>query len=179
MLGYWRQPSATEAVLEPTGWLRTGDQVRLDHEGHLFISGRLKEILVLANGEKVPPADMELAIAGDELIDQVLVIGEGRPYLAALVVLVPDAYARIAASEGLNPDPGQEGSSPRLEKLLLARIAQKLQGFPGYAEIRRLRVVQQPWSIDDDTMTPTMKLKRARILARLASEVDALYEGHS
>jgi long-chain acyl-CoA synthetase len=176
MQGYWMQPEASAAVLDPDGWLRTGDQVRIDAQGHVFITGRLKEIIVLANGEKVPPADMELAIAGDELISQVLVVGEGRPYLAALVVLDTDAYARHAQSAGLDPDPLREGSSPRLEEILRERIGARLTGFPGYARIRRVAVVPRPWSIADDTMTPTMKLKRARILARLAGDVQRLYE---
>jgi long-chain acyl-CoA synthetase len=176
MQGYWRQPEASAAVLDPDGWLRTGDQVRMDAEGHVFITGRLKEIIVLANGEKVPPADMELAIAGDELISQVLVVGEGRPYLTALVVLDPDAYARFARSAGLDPDPLREDSSPRLEEMLRERISTRLAGFPGYARIHRVGVVARPWSIDDNTMTPTMKLKRSRILARLVVEVQRLYE---
>jgi long-chain acyl-CoA synthetase len=179
MRGYWQQPAATAEVLDPSGWLRTGDQVRVDAADHVFITGRIKEIIVLANGEKIPPADMELAIANDDLVSQVLVVGEGRPFLAALVVLEHDAYAKLAESAGLEPDLEQEGSSPRLEKLLVARIADQLSIFPGHAQIRRVGVVSGPWTIEADTMTPTMKLKRARILAQFARDVERLYEGHS
>jgi long-chain acyl-CoA synthetase len=175
MQGYWRQAEATADAIDAEGWLHTGDQVRMDADRHVFITGRLKEIIVLANGEKVPPADMELAITGDELISQVLVVGEGRPYLAALAVLEPDAYARLARAQGLDPDPLREASGPRLEDLLLERIGDRLLGFPGYARIRRVAIVPDPWSIEGGTMTPTMKLKRAPILARLAPVVDGLY----
>jgi long-chain acyl-CoA synthetase len=179
MLGYWNQPEATAAVLDPAGWLRTGDQVHIDEQLHVFITGRLKEIIVLANGEKVPPADMELAITNDELLSQALIVGEGRPYLTALVVLDPDAYLRLAEAEGLNPELTAERLNPRLEELLLERIGRRLSRFPGSAIIHRVAVVEKPWSIDNDTMTPTMKLKRARILSRMAEDVNRLYEGHA
>lgn len=179
MLGYWSQPAATATVLDADGWLRTGDQVRMDDEGHVFITGRLKEIIVLSNSEKVPPADLELAIANDELISQVLVIGERRPYLTALVVVDAAAYARLAQTENLDPDPAAERLNPRLEKILLERIRARLRGFPGYAKIHRVAVAERPWTIDDGTMTPTLKLKRARILDKLKDDVTRLYEGHA
>ena len=178
MLGYWNHPDASAAAVDPDGWLQTGDQVRVEPSGHIYITGRLKEIIVLANGEKVPPADMELAIINDELFSQVLVLGEGRPYLSALAVLEPKAYARLAAEQGLDPDPTAEVASPRLEAVLTERITERLRGFPGYAKIPRVAVVARPFSIDDGTMTPTMKLKRARILVQFKDEVERLYEGH-
>jgi long-chain acyl-CoA synthetase len=179
MQGYWRQPQATAEVLDTDGWLHTGDQMRMDAAGHLFITGRIKDLIVLANGEKVPPADLELAIADEDLIAQVLVIGEGRPFLTALAVLDPEIYAGLAAAEGLDPDLAVARHDPRLEALLLARIGNALRLFPGYAKIRRAAVVDRPWGIDDDTMTPTMKLKRAHILSQYQDEVTRLYEGHA
>ena len=176
--GYWRQAEASAALLDPDGWLRTGDQARLDAAGHVFLSGRLKDLIVLANGEKLPLADLELTLARDELIAQVLVVGERRPFLAALAVLEPDAYPRLARQEGLDPDLAAGRADPRLEKLLLRRLNAQLHGFPGYAKIRRVAVVEDPWSIEQGTMTPTMKLRRARILERHAPELQRLYAGH-
>jgi len=178
MLGYWNQPSASDSVLDSAGWLRTGDQVRMDDAGHVFITGRIKDIIVLANGEKVPPADLEIAIANDELVAQVLVIGEGRPYLTALVALDTEAYALVAEGDGLDPDLAVERSSPRLEAMVLERINKHLEGFPGYAEIHRVAIVEQPWSINNGTMTPTMKLKRAFILEHRKDDLGRLYAGH-
>ena len=86
MLGYWNNPDATAKVKDAEGWLDTGDQAKWK-DGFLYITGRIKEILVLGNGEKVPPVDMELAILLDPLFEQAMVIGEGKPYLTALVVL--------------------------------------------------------------------------------------------
>lgn len=178
MQGYWGHPQASAATVDPEGWLRTGDQVRWDGR-HLFITGRIKEVIVLSNGRKVPPADLELAIGVDSLFAQVLVIGEGRPFLAALAVLDPEHYARLAAGAGLDPDLLAARRDPRLEEILLARVAERLRGFPGYAKIPRLAVVERPWSIEDGMMTPTMKLKRARILAEYRDDVERLYRGHA
>jgi long-chain acyl-CoA synthetase len=178
MLGYWNQPQTTAAAIDPNGWLHTGDQVRMEGS-HIFITGRLKEVIVLSSGEKVAPADLETAIVMDGLFAQVMVLGEGRPYLTALVVLAPEAYARFAPAEGLDPDPGRERLSPGLEKILLERVGKLLQAFPGHARIRRLAVVKGPWTSDDGLLTPTLKLKRDRILEAYDQDVQRLYEGHA
>ena len=162
MMGYWKNPEATEKVLSATGWLNTGDQARMEN-GFVYITGRIKEIIVLGNGEKVPPVDMELAIQLDPLFEQVMVIGEGKPYLGALVVL--DA----AHAKGVAPD----------EKALAARIAPLLKGFPGYAQVRRVAIAPEKWTVDNGLLTPTLKLKRAQILERHAALVDEIYKGHA
>lgn len=177
MSGYWKLPQATAEVLDGEGWLKTGDQVRVQ-DGHIVITGRIKDILVLANGEKVPPADIEMAITGDPLFEQVLVIGEGRPFLSALVVLSPDVYTEVAKAEGLPTDPMVADADGRLEPVLHKRIESRLNGFPGHAKIRRVALAACPWSIENDRMTPTMKLKRAKILADYREALTRLYVGH-
>ncbi len=177
MRGYWGQPAATAAVIDRLGWLHTGDQARLAF-GHIFITGRIKDILVLSTGEKVPPSDLESAIVGDSLFAQVLLIGEGRPFLSLLTVLDPDGYARLAAAESLPESLAQARADPRLEETLLRRIQARLSDFPGYATIRRAIAVERPWTVEDGLMTPTMKLKRSRILSQYADEVEQAYSGH-
>lgn len=177
MRGYWNRPQATAEAIDEEGWLHTGDQVRMDGE-HIFITGRLKEVIVLSNGEKFAPADIEMAVMMDALFSQVLLIGEGRPYLSTLVVLDRDGYAKLAADEGLDPETPGERPSPRLERILVDRIGNLLQSFPGYAKIPRIAVVQGPWSIENGLMTPTMKLKRSNILTKYRETVEHIYEGH-
>ncbi|HNG36960.1 MAG TPA: long-chain fatty acid--CoA ligase, partial [Nitrosomonas sp.] len=87
MLGYWNNPEATKAVISEDGWLNSGDIAQIDEQGRVTITGRLKDIIVTSTGEKVPPADMEAAILRDPIFEQVMVVGEGRSYLGALVVL--------------------------------------------------------------------------------------------
>jgi len=178
MVGYWSRPRATAAAVDAEGWLRTGDQVRMEGD-HIFITGRLKDIIVLSNGEKIAPTDLEMAIMLDGLFAQVLILGESRPYPAALVVLDSDSYSRLAAAEGLSADPSTERLNPRLEAMLIERVGKLLRAFPGHAKVPRLAVVERPWTIGDGLLTPTLKLKRDDILKRYRSDVEHLYEGHA
>jgi long-chain acyl-CoA synthetase len=175
MMGYWNNPEATRAVLSEDGWLNTGDQVKMDEQGFVTITGRLKEIIVMGNGEKIPPVDMELAIQLDPLFEQVLVYGEAKPYLAAVVVLNDDEWARVAAEAGLDP----KQIEGRAEKLLTQRISQRIKGFPGYAQVRKVTVAREKWTIDNGLMTPTLKLKRNVIFQKYATSIEEMYKGHT
>ncbi|MBI3188112.1 MAG: long-chain fatty acid--CoA ligase [Gammaproteobacteria bacterium] len=177
MLGYWKNEQATRDTMTPDGWLKTGDKARIDKIGHLYITGRLKDIIVLANGEKLPPSDMELAISLNPLIDQVIVIGEGMPYLSALVVLNPEAWKVTAKSLGLSED-ASSLRNPKVEEFLLRTIGSQLHAFPGYAQIRRVSATLEPWTIDNGLITPTMKTKREKVMSRYRAEIDCMYEGH-
>jgi long-chain acyl-CoA synthetase len=177
MRGYWEDPAATRAALTADGWLKTGDKARMDKEGFIYITGRLKEIIVLSNGEKVPPADMEMAIAMHPLFDQVMVIGEGRPYLAALVVLNPDAWRAMALEHGLNPDDPAVLGQQKIQTLLLHSVSSRLKEFPGYAQVRKVIPALQPWTVEEGMLTPTLKLKRSKLFEKYAAEIAALYRG--
>jgi long-chain acyl-CoA synthetase len=179
MLGYWNNPEATRAVLSDDGWLNTGDQVRIDDQGFIHITGRVKEIIVMGNGEKVPPVDMELAIQMDPLFEQVMVYGEAKPYLAAVVVLNDEEWARISAEAGLDPSPQADGKEKeRSEKFLVQRIGKLTKDFPGYAGIRKVSVAREKWTIDNGLITPTLKLKRNAIVQLYQSVIDEMYKGH-
>ncbi|MGA7799705.1 MAG: AMP-dependent synthetase/ligase [Gammaproteobacteria bacterium] len=177
MLGYWHDPQATAAAIDPDGWLHTGDKVRIE-EGRICITGRIKDIIVLANGEKVPPADMEMAIAMDPLVEQVMVIGEARPYLSALLVLNPEQWPDLARSLQLDPDDPAAPSAGAVHRLLLDRIGERLNQFPGYAQIRRVACFVEPWTVDEGLMTPTLKLRRAQVMQAHRDIVNWLYAGH-
>ena len=177
MLGYWRNPEATAQVIDAEGWFHTGDKVRIDNN-HVYITGRLKEIIVLANGEKVPPADMEMAIALDPLFEQVLVIGDNRPYLTTIIVLEPVQWHQLAIQLGLDPHAPESINDPVLEQAVCERLKGLLGAFPGYAQIYRASCTLEPWTIDNGLITPTLKLKRNRILEHFADTVERMYEGH-
>lgn len=150
----------------------------LDAAGRLFITGRLKDILVLASGEKVPPADMELALLGDPLFEQVMVIGEGRPHLALLAVLNPEESEPLLRAAGVDPTAPASLEDRRVEKAVLARANRALYAFPGFAKLRRALLFDRPWTVEEGLFTPTLKLKRPTILARHAQRIDALYARH-
>jgi len=176
MLGYWNNPVATSQILGADGWLRTGDQARIE-DGHVYITGRIKDILVLSNGEKVAPADMELAIGLDPLFEQVMIIGEGRSYLGALVVLNRDQWPSLAVEYGLNPEDANSLNDPHLRRGLQNRVREALRDFPGYAKVRRLVPLLESWSVENGLLTPTLKVRRAEVLRCHAELVERLYEG--
>ena len=178
MLGYWRRPEASAEIMDAEGWLHSGDKARMDAEGHLYITGRLKEIIVLSNGEKLPPADMEMAIALHPLFDQVLICGEGRPYLVALAVLNPRHWEALAREQGLDPADPAALRDPALLERVLEMVAGQLRAFPGYAQVRRIALTLEPWSVENGLLTPTLKPRRSRIMARYHDDIEALYEGH-
>jgi long-chain acyl-CoA synthetase len=178
MLGYWNNPDATKAVISPDGWLNSGDIATIDAQGHVIITGRLKEIIVLSTGEKVPPADMEAAILRDPLFEQVMLIGEMRSYLSILAVLNPTRWQNFLIQHGLDGNLDNEQQRQQIEEILLDKITRQTSAFPGYAKIRRVAVVREPWSVENGFLTPTMKLKRAKVMERHQAEVDRLYEGH-
>jgi long-chain acyl-CoA synthetase len=177
MLGYWNNHAATVQMIDAGGWLHTGDQARIDEENHIYITGRIKDILVLSNGEKVPPADMEMAISLDPLIEQVMVVGEGKPYMAALVVLNPDLWHGLADEYDLDPADPKSLRHSKLQNEILGRIKLALKDFPGYAKIRRVALLLEPWTVDNGLLTPTLKVKRQKVIDYCREAMESLYEG--
>nr|HNH51413.1 AMP-binding protein [Nitrosomonas sp.] len=175
MLGYWNNPEATKAVISEDGWLNSGDIAQIDEQGRVTITGRLKDIIVTSTGEKVPPADMEAAILRDPIFEQVMVVGEGRSYLGALVVLSQRGLKTLAELCHLPPDPHQLINQESVEKILLDRIAQQIHEFPGYAKIFKVALIPEPWSVANEMLTPTLKLKRSKIAQRYQAEIENLY----
>jgi len=151
MLGYWKNPEATRAALTADGWLHTGDLAEI-RDGKVYIRGRAKDILVLSNGEKLPPQDAEFAILHDPVFEQVMLVGEGRPFVVLLAVT-------------------QETD----EKTLIRRANDRLKAFPRWNRVRRVVMQKEPWSVDNGLLTPTLKLKRPILLKRLAEQIDAAY----
>jgi long-chain acyl-CoA synthetase len=175
MRGYWKDEAATRAMIDEAGWLHTGDKARVDDTGHYTIVGRIKDIIVLSNGEKVPPADMESALLLDPLFEQVMIVGEGKPYLAALAVLNEAQWQAFAASLDVDPHAPAALTHPKVVKALTQRAAKRLRHFPGYAQVRRLYPTLAPWTVDEGLLTPTLKVKRNKVFERYRHAVEALY----
>ncbi len=179
MMGYWNNPEATRAMIDADGWLNTGDVAHISESGHIYITGRLKEIIVMSNGEKIPPGDMEAAIVQhDPLIDQIMICGEGKPYLVALAVLNAEVWPAVAAKVGVRPDMPESLTDSNVEAKVLRRIARNLRDFPGYANVHRVLLLSEPWSIENGLLTPTLKVKRAEVAKCFAADIDQLYRGH-
>ena len=151
MLGYWNNAEASGRSVDAQGWLHTGDLAELK-DGRIYIRGRLKDVLVLSNGEKLPPQDVELAILSDEVFEQGMLVGEGKPFLTLVTV-----------------------SKQSDEKTLLRRANERLKSFPRYIRVRRIIISTEPWSVDNGLLTPTMKVKRKQVMAHFAAQIDRVY----
>jgi long-chain acyl-CoA synthetase len=174
MAGYWQNAEATAAALGADGWLHTGD-LAAERDGHWYITGRLKDIIVLANGEKVPPVDVEHALMLDPLVHQALLVGEGRPYLAAVLVLHRRPWEELARGLDLDPDDPAALAHPAAEQAVLARAEKALHAFPGYARLRRAHLTLEEWTESAGLLTATQKVRRGRLLELYGDEVEALY----
>ncbi len=176
MMGYWDNKVATKEVIDKDNWFHTGDKAKIENN-HIYITGRIKEIIVLSNGEKVPPSDIELAIGTDPLFEQIIVMGEAKPFLTAIITIEEASWNEFAKKMAVSPDE----SSLKLEKIktiLLERINKQLAAFPGYAKIIRAHFVLTPWDIESGLITPTLKLKRSEICDKYHNEINELYHGH-
>ncbi len=175
MKGYLNRPEDTAKVLSPDGWLGTGDQAAIE-QGRIRILGRIKEIIVTSTGEKIPPGDLELALTSDPLFAQAFVVGEQKPFIAAVVVLSPQEWRRLASSLQLDPDAPASLEAPAAKQAALARIKQAASSFPHYAVPRAACLTLEPWTIENTMMTPTLKLKRNNLMARFAEQIERLYQ---
>lgn len=175
MLGYWNNHQATSEVMTSDGWFRTGDKARIEGRT-VYITGRIKDILVMSNGEKIPPVDMEQAITLEPDFEQALIVGEGKSYLGALVVLNGETWPQLAQEHGLDPLDPESLKDKKLMSAMLKNIAKALHDFPGYAKVRRVSLSLQPWTIEDALITPTLKIKRPKVIEANQAAVDGMYK---
>ncbi len=178
MLGYWNNEAATKAMIQPDGWLNSGDTARIDEQGHVFITGRIKEIIVMSNGEKLPPVDMENSILRDPLFEQVMLLGEAKPYLSILTVLNAEHWKKLATEKGWKADDPAALRTKEVETAIIARVGAQLKAFPGYAQVRRAMVTLEPWTMESGLLTSTLKLKRPKVMEKFNAEIDQMYAGY-
>jgi len=174
MQGYWNNKAATTDIIDEGGWLHTGDKARLV-DGRIFITGRLKEIIALSNGEKVSPTDMEMAISLDPMFENTMVIGEGRPYLT-LVCVLNQFYWEEFAEQLKVPATEESLRLPEVKQVVKERVDKLLSGFPGFVFIKEITLNLSPWTVEEGLLTPTLKMKRKVIEQHLAGEIESMYK---
>lgn len=177
MKGYWNNPEATQEAIDPEGWYHTGDVGRFDN-GFLMITDRIKHMIVSAGGKNIYPGPIEEGFKHEPWIDQIMVIGEAREFLTALVVPDEDVIRSFAKEQKL--------SASKLEDILSTEEVQRVfqQLFRSYSrqaaaheKIRDFRLVLEPFSVENGMMTPTMKLKRNVIEERYTDLISEMYAG--
>lgn len=173
MQGYWKREADTQASFVE-GWLRTGDQASIE-DGRIRILGRIKEIIVTSTGEKIAPADLELAITSDALFEQAYAFGDNKPFIACIVVLNKSGWRELATSLHLDPDASGSLLAHEARAAALERIRTLTHGFPYYAQPRSVVLTLEPWTTENTLLTPTLKLKRKNMEAHFASVIEQIY----
>ncbi|MFB6111622.1 MAG: long-chain fatty acid--CoA ligase [Halobacteriaceae archaeon] len=175
--GYWEQPEATESAFTEDGWFRTGDIVEEVADGYLQFRERAKEILTLSTGKNVAPGPIEDAFVDSELVEQCMVLGDGRKFVATL--LVPDFQTVRAWAEregvALPDDRAAICEDERVNDWLQREVDRVNEGFESYETVKRFRLVPDEFTEENDLLTPTLKKKRRRILDRYADAIDSMY----
>ncbi|MCW8216290.1 MULTISPECIES: AMP-dependent synthetase/ligase [Streptomyces] len=173
--GYLGDPEATGAVLRD-GWLATGDLGALDEDGYLTLTGRKKEILVTSGGKSVSPGGLEERVRAHPLVAQCVVVGNDRPYIAALVTIDREAVEHWLAMRGRAPmRPAELVRDPDLEREVRRAVVAANTAVSQAESIRTFRILAHPFSEEHGLLTPSLKPKRKAIEAAYATEVDALY----
>lgn len=175
MKGYWNDEAATREVIRD-GWFHTGDIGMIDRDGYLKITDRKKHIIVTSGGKNIAPMPIENLISDSSYVDQVIVIGEKRPFLIALIVPEFNKLKEFAAAEGIQAASNKElienKSVQQIFEKLLRTVSRQLAT---HEKVRKFLLVETAFTIESGHMTPTMKLKRKEISARYASEIDKVY----
>jgi len=163
--GYYHDEAATREVLDDEGFVHTGDIGHIDDDGFLVITDRKKDIIVTAGGKNVAPQNLENDLKAHRIVSQAVVIGDRRPFVAALVTVDPEAV------DGLDPD--------AVRATVQAAVDDVNADRSGFEQIKRFRVLPREFSIEENEVTPTLKLRRKVILDHFAAEIDALYDSSS
>ncbi|WP_117594321.1 AMP-dependent synthetase/ligase [Haloprofundus halophilus] len=193
--GYWNRPEETEDAFDEEApvsdangeseaqsasgrWFRTGDVVEIRPDGYIAFRERAKQILVLSTGKNVAPGPIEDAFASSALVEQCMVLGDGRKFVSALVVPNFDGVREWAEREGIDLPDGPKAicRDDRVYERIEAEIEEANEQFESYEQIKQFRLVPEEFTENNDLMTPTMKKKRRNILDRYADQVDLLYD---
>ncbi len=173
--GYWRDPEATAAVLSDDGWLRSGDIAEIDADGFVRITDRKKDIIVTAGGKNVAPQNLENDLKSSRYVSQALVVGDRRPFVAALITLDPGEIGKWASAEGIDGDAESLMHNERVHALVQEVVDGVNAGRSRFEQVKRFAILPRDFTMEDGEITPTLKLKRRVILEHFADAVETLY----
>jgi long-chain acyl-CoA synthetase len=176
MRGYWNQPEATAEVLSPDGWFASGDIGEIDRDGFVRITDRKKDIIVTAGGKNVAPQNIESAIkAASPLVSQVMVYGDKRKFLSALITLEAERLGELCAAQGVDGDYAAQTRSAPARAAVQAVLDGVNAQLPSYETIKKFEILERDFEIGDE-LTPTLKVKRKHATKKYWDRLDALYD---
>ena len=173
--GYWNDEEATAEVIERDGWLHTGDVGEVDDEGFVRITGRKREILVTAGGKNVAPTVLEDRLRAHRLVSQCLVVGDGQPFIAALVTLDEESATEWAAAHGKSRRLADLADDPDLRAEIAAAVEDANQAVSRAESIRKFTILGHDWTEEGGQLTPSLKLKRSVVMRECRDEIADLY----
>jgi long-chain acyl-CoA synthetase len=174
--GYWRDEQATAAVLERDGWFHTGDLGEIDEEGFVRITGRTKEVLVTAGGKNVVPSALEDRVRAHALVSQCLVVGDGRPFIGALVTIDSETFLEWAAAQGKAGDVADHVDDPDLREQIQQAVDEANGAVSRAESIRKFVILSDDWTEEAGQLTPSLKLKRNVVVREHKHDIAALFD---
>jgi long-chain acyl-CoA synthetase len=175
--GYWGNDEATAEAVDHDGWFHTGDVGEVDDEGFVRITGRKKEILVTAGGKNVAPAVLEDRLRAHALVDQCLVVGDGQPFIGALVTIDRETFPAWAEQHGKPADPAAAVDDPDLVAAIQEAVDDANKAVSKAESIRKFTILTGEWTEEGGQLTPSLKLKRRVVMRESRDEIEALYLG--
>jgi long-chain acyl-CoA synthetase len=175
--GYYKEPERTAETFDADGWLHTGDVGEIDADGFLRIVDRKKELIITAGGKNISPSNLESLLKRHPLVGEACAIGDGRPYVVAIVALDGEVAPGWAAQNGVPfTDLAAFSGEPRLIAEVQRAVDEANQHVSQAEAIKRFFVVPREWDVAGDELTPTLKLKRRVIASKYAEDIERLYQ---
>ena len=177
MKGYYKNPDATKEIIDADSWLHTGDIGFVDDEGYLHITDRKKDIIVTAGGKNIAPQPIENKLKMNKYIEEVVIIGDRKPYCVALIVPSFEALEEIAKRENIIYSSREELlENPRIKALIDVAIAEVNRGLARYETIKKFALIPKLFTLETGELTPTLKVKRWAIAQKYKDIIEQLYE---
>jgi long-chain acyl-CoA synthetase len=178
MAGYWRNDAATREIIDSQGWLHTGDIGSLDSDGYLTITDRKKHLFVSSGGKNIAPQHIEDLFLQSHLIEQFVLIGDGRMFLSGLIIPNFDQLKDFASQHGVSYSGLQElVSHPEVSRLMEGELARIQQDLAGYERVRKFTILSKPLSIENGEITPTLKVRRKVVEEHFRDIIEKMYAG--
>lgn len=178
MKGYFNKPEETARVIDKGGWFHTGDQGKIDSNGNIIITGRIKEIIITSYGKNIFPVLIESAIETSNYIEQAMVYGDKRKYLTALIVPEKRSIENYAGEKGITANNYTELlNKEEIKNLIACEIKSGTVHFPSFEQVKAFTLLTEVFSIGNEMLTPTLKLRRNKIAEAYRDKIDLMYRG--